>query len=238
MTDQAFSDRRRAWLLALVASGAFGVAGISGLIRRVNAAANRPYPDGVQEVKGEVRINDTLAKPGALVSPGDVVTTGPMSHVVFVIGEDAFLLRERSRLQVSGEKASTAASGQTKSAVVRSLNLLSGKLLSAFSKGEKRVSTPTVTVGIRGTGVYIEAEPTRSYVCTCYGETVLEAKSSGATEKIRTTYHDAPRYVYGAGAPETIAKAPMVNHSDDELIMLEALLGRSPPFAGIIERRY
>lgn len=238
MTDQGFSDRRRAWLLALAASGAFGVAGLSGLIRRVNAAANRPYPEGVQEVKGEVRINDTLAKPGALVSPGDAVTTGPMSHVVFVIGDDAFLLRERSRLQVSGDKASSSPSGRTTAAVVKTLSLLSGKMLSAFSKGEKRISTPTVTVGIRGTGVYVEAEPTRSYVCTCYGETMLEAKASAATEKIKATYHDAPRYIYGAGAAEPIAKAPVINHSDDELIMLEALLGRSPPFAGTIERRY
>jgi hypothetical protein len=238
MTDNAFRDQRRAWLLSLAATGVFGIAGLTGLIRRVQAAANRPFPEGVQEMKGEVLINNTIARPGALVAPGDTVSTGPASHVVFVIGQDAYLLRERSRLQVSGDKASTSATGQVKAAVVKALNLLSGKMLSAFSKGEKRITTPTVTIGIRGTGVYVEAEPARSYVCTCYGETVLEAKASNATEKIRATYHDAPRYIHAAGAPQAITKAPVINHSDDELIMLEALLNRSPPFGGSLERRY
>ncbi len=233
MTSESFSARRRAWLLTLAASGALGVAGLTGLIRRAHALARRLYPEGIQEMKGDVRINNKPAKPGAMVTAGDIVTTGAGGYVVFVIGQDAFMLRERTRLQVSGERAGATPSGEVKAAVVKALNVISGKVLFVFGKGEKRILTPTVTIGVRGTGVYVEAEPKRSYVCTCYGETVLEAKGSNVRETIRTTHHESPRYVYAAGAPEAImTAAPVVNHTDDELTMLEALLGRTPPFEG------
>ena len=37
-----------------------------------------------------------------------------------------------------------------------------------------------------------------------------------------------PRYLFR----DRIVAAPMLNHTDDELIMLEALTGRYPPFYG------
>ena len=36
--------------------------------------------------------------------------------------------------------------------------------------------------------------------------------------------------VMGAGAPQMIMGAPVVNHTDAELTMLENLVGRWPPF--------
>jgi hypothetical protein len=199
--------------------------------------AQRPFPQGIQELKGDVRINKVRAKPGDVINPGDTVTTGAKSTVVFVIGQDAVLLREHSRLEVKGDIGKT---GGVVTATVKVLNLAAGKMLSAFGKGEKRITSPTATIGIRGTGVYVEAEPKRTYVCTCYGETVLEAVGSKAREEIRTTHHESPRYVYANRAPEAaMTSAPMINHTDDELTMLEALLGRSPAFAGTENfRRY
>jgi len=44
-----------------------------------------------------------------------------------------------------------------------------------------------------------------------------------------TERHDAPRYIYASGE-QLIVKAPMINHTDDELFMLEALVGRMPGF--------
>lgn len=232
MQNDSINARRRAWLLTLAASGAFGFAGLTTLIRRAQAMASRPYPEGVQEMKGDVRINNKPAKPGAIVNPGDRVTTGVYSYVVFVVGQDAFLLRDRTQLDVSGERATATASGEVKAAVVKALHVLSGKMLSVFGKGEKRIVTPTAVIGVRGTGVYVEAEPKRSYVCTCYGETVLEAKGSRARETVRTSHHESPRYINSMGAIEMIEKAPVINHTDAELTMLESLMGRAPPFAG------
>jgi len=44
---------------------------------------------------------------------------------------------------------------------------------------------------------------------------------------------DAPRYILADGAAGTrIQAAPFINHDDDdELTLIEALLGREPPFA-------
>ena len=50
-----------------------------------------------------------------------------------------------------------------------------------------------------------------------------------ATETVRTIHHDAPRYIYAHGDMpiKMIEPAPVVNHTDAELIMLEALVGRN-----------
>ena len=59
-------------------------------------------------------------------------------------------------------------------------------------------------------------------------------RSDIVRETVRTTHHDAPRYIYAhAEMPiKMIEPAPLINHTDAELIMLEALVGRRPPFFG------
>jgi hypothetical protein len=49
-------------------------------------------------------------------------------------------------------------------------------------------------------------------------------------ETVVTEHHDQPRYVYPAGVAQRIVRAPVINHSDAELILLESLVGREPPF--------
>jgi hypothetical protein len=52
-----------------------------------------------------------------------------------------------------------------------------------------------------------------------------------AREIVRTRQHEQPRYVMGMGAPKMLMSAPVINHTDAELTMLESLVGRQPPFA-------
>ncbi len=52
-------------------------------------------------------------------------------------------------------------------------------MLSVFGKGRTRVETKTAVLGVRGTGVYIEAEPERTYICVCYGKIELTARATG-----------------------------------------------------------
>ena len=101
-----------------------------------------------------------------------------------------------------------------------------------FAPGEpKTLRTATATIGIRGTAVYLEAEATRTYVCTCYGEAeIISTADPSARETVRTTRHEQPRYVMGTGAPQMIMGAPVINHTDVELTMLESLVGRRTPF--------
>lgn len=89
----------------------------------------------------------------------------------------------------------------------------------------------TATIGIRGTAAYVEDMGERSYVCTCYGVADIAAADDPAVrETVRTKHHDEPRYVYPAGAAQRIVPAPVINHSDAELVLLESLVGREPPF--------
>ncbi len=209
---------RREWLKRALLAGA----AMPLLLRDVLAASARP--NGLLQVKGEVLVNGRPAKLGAALKPGDSVATAAGSSAVFVIGGDAFLMRERSELLTAGGKA-----------LAGSLRLVTGKLLSVFGRGQRSINTPTAIIGIRGTGIYLEVEAERTYVCTCYGVADLQASNMpAARETVSTTHHDAPRYVYAHGEMpiKMIEVAPVINHSDAELIMLEALVGREPPFVG------
>ena len=178
---------------------------------------------GIYRVRGEVRINGAPAVQGAELKAGDLVVTGTPGELLFVSGSDAFLVREGSRVELGGQ------AGQL---LVTGFRIVTGAVLSVFATGQpKQIRTPTATVGIRGTGVYVEIEPGRSYVCTCYGTADLEAAADPARyrETVTARHHDEPRYIYAAGEL-MMAKAPVLNHTDDELRMLEGLVGRNPPF--------
>ena len=51
-----------------------------------------------------------------------------------------------------------------------------------------------------------------------------------AAETVRTKHHEQPRYIYGKGMPRMLEAAPVINHTDAELQMLETLVGRKVPF--------
>jgi len=190
------------------------------LIREAVAQAK----SGVQSVRGQATINGQPAKPGMAVNAGDKIATGKDGQIVFVVERDAMLVRRNSSFEL-------AKSG---------FRLLSGAVLSVFMpRSRKELRTPTATIGVRGTAVYLEADLERTYVCTCYGEAVLEPVADpNARETVRTRHHEQPRYVLAKGAPKMVQPAPMVNHTDAELEMLEALVGREPPFKGKGGPRY
>jgi hypothetical protein len=220
------SDRRR--LLHLAA--ALGAGGLTGVLARALAAARVPLQPGVRELKGDVRINNRPARLGQLVRPGDAVATGKGAQAVIVIGRDAYLLRADTRFEVRGRPEWRDTRGAPHEAMVEALRITHGAVLSVFGSGRKHIETPHVTIGIRGTGVYLEAGASRSYVCTCYGEAELIASRDPKVRAVvKTRHHEAPRYVTAGPAPR-IEPAPVVNHSDAELEMLEALVGREPPF--------
>ena len=182
----------------------------------------RRIEQGLNRVEGEVRINGRPARQGDPVALGDRLSTGADSRAMVVLGRDAFLLRERTEVQFDGGGG-----------IATALRVLTGKILSVFEprRAERRISTVTATMGIRGTGIYIEVEADRTYVCTCYGEVELVPVAAPAqAETVRTRHHESPRYVYARADGTAIEEAPVINHSDSELYVLEALVGRLPPF--------
>jgi len=203
-------QRRRA-LLALAA----GI-GMHPALRV--ALAQSTGKQGVRSAKGDVRVNGKPTVVGGLIRPGDTIEIGKDAVASFVVGQDAFLMRSNSRAELAGSGALVAA-----------VQLVTGGLLAVFGDGEHRLTTATSTVGIRGTGAYMEAEPWRTYFCLCYGTAEVTATRIGAQETYSTRHHDAPRYIYGDGRKQAIVPASVSNHTDAELVLLESLVGRTPP---------
>lgn len=209
---------RRRWIQGLAASGLLSQ--IPLLIQNVLANGNKPIAPGMHKLTGNVTVNGQPARIGMLIVAGDTVVTGTDSEAIYVVGQDAFLQRDNSRVVVGGESLKNA------------MRVLSGKILSVFGKGEKQVAIPTATIGIRGTGCYIETVGELDYFCLCYGQAeVIPQANPGQAEIIETRHHDHPIYI-GRDGTKTMVPATVVNHSDDELVLLEALVGRLPPFAG------
>jgi len=156
--------------------------------------------------------------PGMALGAGDSIVTGAGSEAIYVIGQDAYLQRAGSTVSFSGVSADV-------------MRVLSGKILSVFGKGSKKLETATATIGIRGTGCYIESESRRVYFCLCYGVAeLIPSADTNRVERIETRYHDHPLYIHDSPM-SMIVDAPVINHSDLELKLLESLVGRWPPFS-------
>lgn len=213
---------RRRLLQQLTALGLMSGMGIPGLIRDALAAGNYPPVQGLHKIKGDVRINGKPAREGQPVLPGDKVTTGADGEAIYVIDRNAFLQRSNSVVQFG------------KDASKEFFRVVSGRILSVFEYGEKRLVVPTAAIGIRGTACYIEAEAKKVYFCLCYGTAMVEPTAEpGRVERITTSHHDHPIYIHHDKGMPSMANAKVANHTDDELIMLEWLNRRRPPFYGL-----
>jgi len=210
------SAGRRQWL-RLLASGALGGASFGALVGQAIAKGDKPLPPAIHHLEGSAKVNGRDAALGTPVALGDRIATGPKSRAVVVVGADAFLLRADTAIEVRG-------SGGTLS----ELSVATGKVLSVFAKKPVTIKAATATVGIRGTGAYIEMDPDSVYFCLCYGEAQVEGPG-GTSRNVKTTHHEQPLFLRH-GAAMRIEPAGFRDHKDEELVMLESLVGREPPF--------
>lgn len=230
-------ELRRRFLVRILASGAFAVTGNLVSMRPAGAESFSktpgPLPAGrsIYELRGDVLVNGSAASLETFIGTGDKVQTGENSFIIFVVGKDAFILRSNSVLEIGADKES-GLSEEIKRITVNTLRVVTGKLLSVFGKQRHTIQTPTAVIGIRGTGVYVESVPDESYVCTCYGTTnITSANDPRISETIVSTHHSAPRYVLAESKRGNIIRpAPFKNHSDEELLLIETLVGRTTPF--------
>lgn len=183
------------------------------------AAAHAQQRSNIVDLVGDATLNGERMRPQTYVQTGDRVETGPNSGVVFVIGNSSFLVRQNSRLTVDR--------GATLNAV-SVLRILTGAVASVWGRGTSRqIVTPTLTAGIRGTGVYTEVLPDqnfRSYFCNCYGTVDLGA--SGDRKTSRAEYHES---YWGNPEPRDgsyLKPANAINHTDEEMENLARLAGQ------------
>ncbi|CUW37605.1 conserved exported protein of unknown function [Magnetospirillum sp. XM-1] len=183
------------------------------------ASAMTPKGGSLRRSDGAVLINGKPAQTGGAIAAGDTVAAGPGSQAVFTLGDDAFLLRADGAVTVSDGPEG------------RRIDLESGRLLSVFGPKVITLKTPHANVGIRGTAAYLEARPAATDICVCYGHAMLSPDAApDKAEEVRTRHHDAPRRIFGPGRQPAIEPFMVTNHTDEELVMLEALVGRVPPF--------
>jgi hypothetical protein len=207
-------DRRRLFKM----TAALGAAGVNGWISR--ALAKGDVPPGVHRLDGSATVNGRPAQVGTPVQLGDRIATGRESQaVVVVVGTDAFLLRSQTIIEVKGREG-----------VLSGLLVTTGKVLSVFAKKPVAIQAASASIGIRGTGAYLEVEPASVYFCLCYGEALIEGPGMANAKLVKTTHHEQPLVLRDEGGIMRAEPGPFQNHSDAELIMLEALVGREPPF--------
>ncbi|MBI5006790.1 MAG: FecR domain-containing protein [Nitrosomonadales bacterium] len=190
-----------------------------------------PATQSVYRVKGKAWVNGERVHAGTRIGPNDTVKTGRDSELVFVVGDHAMLLRSNSHLKIRSKESSDLGS-----LLIGGLSLFAGKLLSVSRNKGMRIETPTATIGIRGTGVYLEAGPDKTYFCTCYGDVDVEASGDGSSrQSVHSLHHDRPLHIYRDGPPgqcvHDVLGMDKPNHTDEELLLAEALVGRKPPFA-------
>jgi len=216
-------DPRRRILIQALAAGFFSSAGNAAAQLFGRAPGKLPTGQSIYRVSGRVTVNSQEATLQTRIVSGDTVETAPNAEVVFAVAEEAFLLRGGSRMVIE----------KPPSGLTSALRLVTGKILSVFGRGRPtRIITATSTIGIRGTGVYTETDPEQTYFCTCYGVAEVAANNDPSSkETVAATHHDKPLYILAKGKKgESIRRAPFINHTDQELMLIETLVGRTPPF--------
>ena len=234
------TNTRRAFLEKAFNTGVWATVATSGLLSSlVKAMADVPTElplgqsiynfAGDVKVDGKIITKDNMAK--TVIRANSLVVTGEDGWIIFAVGKDAHHLRENSRLAL-----------ESSGVFEEAMRLLAGSVLSVFAtrkpnEKQYKMHTSTATVGIRGTAVYAESDTAlnRSYICTCYGNMKISARANPSiSENIQSAHHDSPRYIYAdASQGDIIQPAPMKNHNDAELQLIEAIVGRTTPFSSV-----
>jgi hypothetical protein len=193
------------------------VIGLSGTLLPLPAFAQAQW-GVVRDLIGDVTLNGLPVTRQTALQPGQTLATGSDGNVRFTIANDAFFLRPNSRLRLEATRPSEP--------FIDFFRLVTGALGATFERGMRRsVVTPSSTIGIRGTGVYIEAASEWTYACTCFGTTEL---SSSLNERIAVPAFNHEARLIRPSVP--IERAPMAHHTSEEIAALEAMVGRPNPF--------
>ena len=230
MSDSDSCDPKHRRLVVQALAAGFFTGGFFGRTASAQETFSRlpvklPEGQSIYRISGDVRVSGNAANLRTRIAAGDTVETGRDGEVAFVVGDSAFMQRGNSSV------ALRAASQD--SMLLSGFRLITGALLSVFGSGRPlALSTPTATIGIRGTGVYLEADPEQTYFCTCYGVAdVAAVNDSQSNDTIASRHHDRPVYILREGQTAAFIRgAPLVNHTDQELMLIETLAGRTVPF--------
>lgn len=201
--------QRRSFLQAAAAWTAMGGA----------TAALAQSRSNIVELQGDAQLNGQRLRPQDVIQSGDQIATGPGSTLVFVVGNASFKVRQNTQMAVERGPSINA---------ISILRMFAGAVASVWGRGNTRqIVTPTLTAGIRGTGVYTEVSPKddgRSYFCNCYGTVDLVAGRDRVTSQ--SDYHQA---FWAEAHPRNgrlLIPMGAINHTDEEIEVLARLVGQ------------
>jgi hypothetical protein len=245
-------DPRRRLLIQALATGVFaaGLPGSNALAASIfgSQPSKIPSNQSIYRISGEATVNGKVATLETRIKPGDTVKTAKDSEIIFVVnGNNSMILRGDSHLVLETEQKKAEAKKveskkderkkiepaivQPETSFITGLKLFAGKLLSVSRNSPMQVRTTTATIGIRGTGFYVTSAPEETYFCTCYGLTdVVSNFNPNSKETIQAEHHDKPVYIVKDAQGNNIRKAPLIDHTDQELTLIETLVGRTTPF--------
>ncbi|PHS59027.1 MAG: hypothetical protein COB17_00355 [Sulfurimonas sp.] len=161
---------------------------------------------------GTILVNGNVLKKDGVIKQGDTIEVKEKSVIRFNIGKDAFKARANTKFKLQTV-------GKT-----RVLNIINGSVMAVFGAGKHAISTPNMTVGIRGTGTFTQVRDGKTYFCTCYGHTSVDALNK--ITELTATYHNMI-WITKTKVKQTM---DMLGHRDMELRELEAMVGRKVPF--------
>ena len=160
---------------------------------------------------GEVLVNGNPLTKSTVIKQGDTIETKANSSIRFNVSKDAFFAKSDAKFKLDsvGEK--------------RVLNVVNGGVMAVFGGGNHGVSTPNMTAGIRGTGIFALVKDGKTYFCTCHGETAVD--SNGEIKVLKATHHK----MIWITPTQTKDTMDLAGHKDTEIVALEAMVGRTLP---------
>ena len=173
----------------------------------------------IHRIRGEVFVNNRLIKADARIRAGSKVVVAHDGELVFSIGKDAFLLRGGTALELVGSTS------------IAAVRLLTGSMLVSLEQRSKtaQLVSSLAIMSIRGGAVYLSAEPNRLFACTCYGKSSL--RTGRKLQQVDASHHSAYEVIREEEkGVSQLRSAAVTDHTDEELTLLEAYVGRTPTF--------
>jgi len=177
----------------------------------------------IQSLVGDITVNKTKAFQGEKIKSGDEISTAKNSRVVILYADEVYQLRENTTFILPSEVKKESVS-----------NLVTGSVLAAFVPGRTRqMKISNTTISIRGTGIYARLDSSGVHYCLCYGKSELNSHDHTVTLDTTSKFHK-DLIVLNDGTIRTprLFGERKFDHTSQENIQLEKLLGRPTPFGG------
>lgn len=183
-----------------------------------------PPDQSIYSISGRVLVNGKEADVHTRIRATDTISTAADGRLICAVDATAMLVRSDSRVIMTAQDGDASAVGR--------IQVERGKALLTTAAGSTRLDTSTARLTLGSGGAYVEADPDQTYFCKCYGVASITAANDPASqEQVVSVHHSAPRYILAsADSGRAIRPAPFIDHTDQELMLIEALVGRTPPF--------